>query len=158
MFAGAKKIRLLIIDDHAGMRDGIRAVINAQSDMEVAGEAGDGEQAIVQFKRLRPDVSLVDLNLPLISGDKVIAAIRQEEPAARCLMITVATDVGVIKRSFSAGALGHLHKDMLRRELLLAIRQINQGQKYVSKEIAAQLKGIADEGDNSKEKPKALGA
>jgi DNA-binding NarL/FixJ family response regulator len=154
MFAGAKKIRVLIIDDHAGMRDGIKAVINAQTDMEVVGEAGDGENAILQFKQHQPDVLLVDFNLPIITGDEVIAAIRREKPTARCLVITAINDNSAIKRAFSAGALGYLHKDTMRRELLPAIRKIYTGNKYISKDIAARLKEIADEEGDSTGEPK----
>jgi DNA-binding NarL/FixJ family response regulator len=156
MFAGAKKISVLIVDDHAGMRDGIRAVINAQPDMEVVGEADDGEKAILQFKQHRPDVSLVDFNLPIISGDNVIAAIHQEAPTARCLVISAVNDDCAIKRAFCAGALGYLHKDTMRRELLPAIRKIYTGNKYISKDIAARLKEITDEGGDSMGVPKDL--
>ncbi len=140
MPAEAKKIRVLIVDDHAGMRDGIRAMIDTQPDLEVAGEAANGGDAVLQFKRLQPDVSLIDYNLPDICGADVIAAIRQEAPAARCLVITAVNDDNSIRRAFRAGALGYLHKDLLRRELLTAIRTIHAGRQYIPRDIADRLK------------------
>lgn len=139
MLEVAKKIRVLVIDDHAGMRDGLKAVINAQPDMEIAGEAENGEDAVLQFKRLQPDVCLIDFNLPLLCGADVITTIRQETPAARCLVISAVSDDNSIRRSFRAGALGYLHKDMLRRELLPAVRAVYAGQKYVPEDIARRL-------------------
>ena len=140
MFGDVKKIRVLIVDDHAGMRDGIRAVIAAQPDMEVAGEAGDGEEAVREFGRVQPDVSLVDFNLPKMSGPEVIVALRAAVPEARCLIITAVNDDGSIRRAFDAGAMGYLHKDVLRRELLPAIRAVHAGQKYIPADIAMRLK------------------
>jgi DNA-binding NarL/FixJ family response regulator len=142
--AGVKKIQVLVIDDHAGMRDGIRAVINAQPDMEVAGEADNGDDAVLEFKRIKPDVSLIDYNLPVMCGADVIAAIRRETPAARCLVITALNDDQSITRALRAGALGYLHKDVLRRELLPAIRSVYKGQQYLSQDIAERLKKMAD--------------
>ena len=140
MSLDSNKIKILIVDDHAGMRDGIRAVINTQPDMEVIGEAENGADAILQFKRLHPDVSLVDFNLPIICGADVIAGVRKEFPTARCLVITAVTDTYCIRQSLSAGALGFLHKDRLRRELVAAIRAVHKGQQYFPEEIMSQLK------------------
>jgi DNA-binding NarL/FixJ family response regulator len=147
--AGVKKIQVLVIDDHAGMRDGICAVINAQPDMEVVGEADNGEDAVLEFKRTKPDVSLVDYNLPVMCGADVIAAIRQEMPAARCLVITALNDDQSITRALRAGALGYLHKDVLRRELLPAIRSVYKGQQYLSQDIAQRLNKLVDRTDRS---------
>jgi DNA-binding NarL/FixJ family response regulator len=139
MSAGLNKIKILIVDDHLVMRDGIRAVISAEKDMLVVGEAENGDEAILQFKQLRPDVSLVDYNLPTICGADVIDAVRKEFPAARCLVIT-ALNGDCLRRSISAGALGFLHKDMLRRELITAIRAIHDGQQYFPREIMNLMK------------------
>lgn len=140
MFGEVKKIRVLIVDDHAGMRDGIRAVLDTQPDMEVAGEASDGEEAVREFGRVRPDVSLVDFNLPKLSGPEVIVAIRAGTPEARCVIITAVNDDNCIRRAFDAGAVGYLHKDVLRRELLPAIRAVHAGRQYIPPEIAKRLR------------------
>src|SRR4051812_16769379 len=122
------------------MRQGINALINTQPDMEVIGQAADGREAIEQFKSLRPDVSLVDFNLPVICGADVIKTIRAEFPGARCLVITAANDDDCIRRALCAGALAYLHKDMLRRELLPAIRAVYAGKQYIPQAIAERLK------------------
>jgi len=124
-----RKIRVLIIDDHAGMREGITAVVNAQPDMIIVGQAGDGREAIQQFRDLRPDVSLLDWNLPVVGGEEVLSTFREEVPKARFIVISALNDEGCIRRALSLGAQCYLHKDMLRRELLPAIRAVHQGEK-----------------------------
>ena len=134
------KIRVLVIDDHASMREGISAVVNAQPDMMIAGEASDGQQAIQRFRDIRPDVALLDWNLPRVQGEQVLASLRTEFPAARFIVVTAVTEDECIRRALRLGAQGFLHKDMLRRELLPAIRAVHQGQKYLPAEIANRLK------------------
>jgi DNA-binding NarL/FixJ family response regulator len=119
-----------VVDDHAGMRDGISAMVNAQPDMTVVGEASDGREAIERFRTLQPDVSLVDWNLPIVRGEEVIATLIKEFPRARFIAITALNDDKCIQRTRDLGAKGYIHKDMLRRELLSAIRAVNQGQHY----------------------------
>ena len=133
------KLRVLVVDDHAGMREGISAVVNAQSDMMVVGEASDGQEAIQQFRALRPDVSLLDWNLPVVRGEEVLTKLGAEFPNARFIVITALSDDDCIRRAFWLGARAYLHKDMLRRELLPAIRSVHQGQRYLSREIATRL-------------------
>jgi two-component system, NarL family, response regulator len=125
-----QRIRVLVVDDHAGMRDGIRAVVNAQPDMVVAGEASDGHEAIEQFRTLQPDVSIVDWNLPKASGEEVIAALRKEFPEARFIVITALNDDDCVRRAIGLGAMAYIHKDLLRRALLSGIRAVNQGQPF----------------------------
>src|SRR5262245_24470286 len=112
------------------MREGISAVVNAQADMIVVGEASNGQKAVEQFKALRPDVAVVDWNLPVIGGEEVIAMVRKEFPTARFIVVTALADDDCIRRALSLGAQSYLHKDMLRRELLPAIRAVHQGQRY----------------------------
>ena len=140
MLTNAGKIRVLVIDDHIAMREGISALINTQTDMTVAGEASDGREAIEQFKNLQPDVSLVDWNLPKVRGEEVIASLLSEFPKARLIVITALDDGECIRRALNLGALAYLHKDTLRRELLPAIRAVLEGHQYLSEKVANQLK------------------
>lgn len=134
------KIRVLVIDDHAAMREGLAAMLNVQPDMTVAGEAGDGHEAIGQFRRLQPDVSLLDWNLPKVGGEEVLVTLGTEFPKARFIVISAMNHDDCIRRALSLGALAYLHKDMLRRALLSAIRAVHQGKQYVPDEIAERLK------------------
>ena len=122
------------------MREGITAVVNAQPDMIVVGEAGDGQEAMKQFRDLRPNVSLLDWNLPIIRGEEVLATIRAEMPEARFIVVSALNDENCIRQALSLGAQSYLHKDMLRRELLPAIRAVNEGQVYIPDAIAKRLK------------------
>ena len=116
---------MLGVDDHTSMREGISAVVNAQPDMMIAGEASDGEQAIERFRELRPDVAILDWNLPRIQGEQVLASLRSEFPTARFVVITALTEDERIRRALRLGAQSFLHRDMLRRELLSAIRAVH---------------------------------
>ena len=105
-------------------------MVNAQQDMTVTGTASDGQQAIDRFRTLRPDVSLVDWNLPIVRGEEVIATLIKEFPQARFIAITALNDDKCIERARELGARAYIHKDMLRRELLAAIRAVHQGQLF----------------------------
>ena len=131
-----RKIRVLVIDDHAGMREGITAVVNAQPDMVVVGEASDGQEAIQRHRQLQPDVSLVDWNLPRMRGSEVITTLSAEFPKARFIVITALNGDDCIRQALNLGAHAFLHKDMLRRELLAAIRAVHQGEKYLPDKMA----------------------
>jgi DNA-binding NarL/FixJ family response regulator len=121
------------------MREGLSAVINAQPDMAVAGEASDGKEAIQQFKALQPDVSLLDWNLPMVRGEEVLTKLCTEFPNARFIVITAVSEDDCIRRAMGLGAKAYLHKDMLRRELLPAIRAVCRGQRYLPDKIANRL-------------------
>jgi two-component system NarL family response regulator len=134
-----QKIGVLVIDDHAGLREGITAVVNAQSDMTVVGQAGNGEEAIQQFRDLQPDVSLLDWNLPAVQGEEVLRTLNAEVPKPHVIVMSALNDEGCVQRAMYLGAQCYLHKDMLRRELLPAIRAVHEGQLYIPEEIAKLL-------------------
>ena len=128
-----------MIDDHVGMREGITAVVNAQSDMTVVGQAANGQEAIQQFRDLRPDISLLDWNLPVVPGEEVLRTLNAEIPKPRIIVMSALDDEACVQRAISLGAQCYLHKDMLRRELLPAIRAVHEGQQYMPEEIAKLL-------------------
>jgi len=137
----APPIRLLYIDDHTLVREGVAALINRQPDMQVIAEASSGSEGVEQFHLHQPDVSLVDLRLPDISGIEVIAKILGEKPDARILVISSSEGDVDIHRALSAGALGYVLKGMPREALLEAIRKVNRGEKAISPEVAAAVAG-----------------
>lgn len=137
--ANGKSIRVLVVDDHPLMREGIAAVLANQSDMILAAEAIDGKQAIQKVKAHRPDVTLMDLRLPDISGIDAIEAIRRDYPYAKVIALTTYRGDVQIGRAFKAGASAYLLKSMLRKELLETIRFVHAGQRRVPSEIAAVM-------------------
>jgi DNA-binding NarL/FixJ family response regulator len=142
----AHPIRVLSADDHALLREGLAAVINAQSDMVVVAQASTGRDAIQLFREHRPDVTLMDLRMPDIGGIDAMMAILAEFPAARILMLTTFEGDVEIHRSLAAGARGYLLKTMPPKDLVEAIRQVHAGHKRIPREVAAQLaEHIADE-------------
>jgi DNA-binding NarL/FixJ family response regulator len=134
------KLRILVVDDHAGMREGICAVVNAQPDMMVVGEASEGQEALERFRALQPDVSLLDWNLPMVPGEEVLETLIKEFPKARFIVITALSDEDCIRRALCLGAQACLHKDMLRRELLPAIRAVHLGQRYTPNQVSNRQK------------------
>jgi len=132
-------IRVLSVDDHALLREGIAALVNAEPDMELVAEASDGEEAIKQFRRHRPDVTLMDLQMPSMNGSEAIGRIRNEFPNAKIIVLsTYSGDVHVL-RAIKAGARGYIVKGHVHRELLDAIRSVHAGHKRIPPEIAAEL-------------------
>ena len=140
-------IRVLSVDDHPLLREGIAALIGNQTDMELVAEACNGREALDQFRKHRPDITLMDLQMPEMSGIDAISAIRGEFPEARIVVLTThAGDVQVF-RAMKAGARGYLLKGMLRKELLETIRAVHAGQKRVSSEVAAAVAEHATDDD-----------
>jgi DNA-binding NarL/FixJ family response regulator len=132
-------IRVLTVDDHPLLREGIAALVNAESDMQLVAEACDGQGAIEQFRLHRPDVTLMDLQMPALNGIEAIIGIRGEFPKARIIVLTTyAGDVQVL-RALKAGALGYILKGHVCRELLDTIRAVHAGQKRIPAEVAAEL-------------------
>jgi DNA-binding NarL/FixJ family response regulator len=135
----AAMIRVLTVDDHPLMMAGIAGEINTQPDMRVVAEATDGAQAIVCFREHRPDVTLMDIRMPNVSGLDAVFAIRSEFPAARIVVLTtVGGDIHAL-RAFKAGAVGYLLKNMLRKDLIDTIRLVHSGKRRIPPEIAREL-------------------
>ncbi|HEX7332424.1 MAG TPA: response regulator transcription factor [Pyrinomonadaceae bacterium] len=132
-------IRVFSVDDHPLLREGIAALINNQPDMELVAEAANGAEAIQVFKQHLPDVTLLDLRLPDMSGIDILIAIRSEFPEARIIMLTTFEGDVEIQRALQAGARGYLLKNMPPSELLDVIRQVHAGKKRIPLEIASQL-------------------
>ena len=132
-------IRILLADDHQLLRDGVAGLVADQSDMELVSEASNGREAIDQFRKHRPDITLLDLQMPEMNGIDAILAIRSEFPEARIVVLTTYTGDTQILRALKAGAQAYLLKSMLRRELLDTIRIVHKGQRRIPPEVAAQL-------------------
>jgi len=132
-------ISVLVVDDHPIMREGIRTVLSYAPGMVVVGEAADGESAIEQFRALRPDVTLMDLQMPNMTGVEAIEIIREEFPGAAIVVLsTFKTDVQAV-RALRAGARGYLLKDTLSSDLTKTIRAVHAGRRYVTSAIAAEI-------------------
>lgn len=135
----ASSIRVLSIDDHPLVREGIGTIINGQADMSLAGTAANGKEGIEAFRALSPDVTLMDLHLPDLSGFDVMIAIRSEFPDARVIVLTTFDGDIDVQRALKAGARGYLLKSMPGRQMVDMIRQVHAGKKCVPPEIAAGL-------------------
>jgi DNA-binding NarL/FixJ family response regulator len=132
-------IRILVADDNFLVRLGLGAVLNAQSGMTVIAEAGNGRQAVELFRQHAPDIVLMDLRMPLMTGVQATRAIRSEYPGARIIVLTTYDGDEDIYRALQAGARAYLLKDVLREDLLAAIRAVHAGQRHIPPAVAARL-------------------
>jgi len=139
MTSAPKPIRIALVDDHPILRQGIAALISDQPDLQLVGQASNGLEAIEQFRLHRPDVMLMDLQMPGMNGIDAMSAIRGEFPDARFVVLTTYTGDVQIVRALKAGARAYLLKSLLHRELLDTIRSVHAGNKRIPPEIAAEL-------------------
>lgn len=132
-------IRILVVDDHPVVREGVATLVGGQSDMRVVGEAANGREAMQQFRAHRPDIILMDIRMPLMSGLDALIAIRDEAPDARIVMLTTYAGDAQVQRAIKAGARGYLLKSSLHEELLQTIRAVHAGRKAISAEASFEL-------------------
>jgi len=150
MIAG-QRIGVLVVDDHPIMRLGVAAIINAQTDMKVCAQAGSGEEAVRVFKKHRPDITLMDLRLPGMTGLDALRAIRQEDPHAKCVVLTTYEGDEDIHQALAAGALGYIIKGMSHETLVDALRKAHAGTRFLPPPVARSL---ADRTPNSDLSPR----
>src|SRR5712692_4117938 len=134
-----RAIRVLCVDDHPIVREGMAAIMAAEGDIVSVGEAGDGQSAVSQYRALKPDVVAMDLRMPGMGGVDATVQIRKEFPTARIIVLTTYEGDADIHRALEAGAQGYLLKDSVRRELLQAIRDVYAGHRHISPPVAARL-------------------
>jgi two-component system NarL family response regulator len=133
------KIRILVAEDHLVARVGVTAIVNMQPDMTVVAEASNGQQAVELYRKHMPDVALLDMRMPIMSGVEAATAIRSEFPNARMIALTTYGGDEDIRRALAAGVQAYLTKDVLHDELLKAIHAVHAGQKYLPAGVAAAL-------------------
>jgi two-component system NarL family response regulator len=137
--APSTPIRILVAEDHLVARVGVGAIVNMQPDMKVVGEASNGQQALEMYRKIRPDVVLLDMRMPIMSGVEAARAIKAEFPEAKMVALTTYGGDEDIRRALAAGIQAYLTKDVLHDELLKAIRAVYAGQKYLPAAVAAAL-------------------
>jgi DNA-binding NarL/FixJ family response regulator len=137
--AVSAKIKVLAVDDHPLLREGIAAVLMEDDDIVLTAEASSGEEAVLKFRSHRPDVTLMDLQMPGMNGIDAILRIRTEFPDARFIVLTTYQGDVQALRALKAGAAGYLLKNMLRKDLVTTIRTVHSGRRYIPPEIAAEL-------------------
>ena len=141
-------IRVLIVDDHAVVRAGLRLLLDAESDIEVIGEAGSVDQAIFEARALKPDIILMDVVMPGRSGIEGSPAVLKEHPAAKLLVLSMQDDPTYVREAFAAGASGYVLKEAADTELVAAIREVANGGKYVHPSLGARLAAAEAEARN----------
>jgi DNA-binding NarL/FixJ family response regulator len=148
----ARAIRILTVDDHLLLREGIGAVLEGQPDMALVGQASNGREAVDMFRQLRPDVTLMDLRMPDMNGIEAITAIRREFPNARIIVLTTYAGDVQASAALRAGASGYLLKSLVSKELLETIRAVHAGKRRVPGEIASEIaEHVADDALSQRE-------
>jgi DNA-binding NarL/FixJ family response regulator len=139
MNAESPVVRILAVDDHPLLREGIAALIGNEPDMELVAEASTGREAIDQFRKVRPDVTLMDVQMPDMSGIDALIAIREEVPTAKVIVLTTYGGDALAMRAIKAGAQAYVLKGLVRKELLETIRAVYRGQKRIHPDVAIEL-------------------
>jgi len=147
-------IRILIVDDHPVLREGIAAVLASDADIEVVAEAANGAEAIEKFRALRPDVTLMDIQMPVVNGLDAMVEIRKHFCDARIIVLTTYSGDAQVAKAFKAGAFGYLLKSMLRKELAETIRSVHAGGRRIPPEIAV---GMAEHYEDDQLTPREIG-
>jgi two-component system, NarL family, response regulator len=142
-------IRVLLADDHVVVRMGLRSMVESDSAMLVVGEAANGEEALEQYRQLKPDVVLMDLRMPRVGGVEAISAICAEDPRAHILVLTTYDGDESIYQALKSGAHGYLLKDVAKEEFILAVKKVAQGEYYLPQAVAARLAKRVSAGDLS---------
>jgi DNA-binding NarL/FixJ family response regulator len=134
-----KPIRILTVEDHPVFREGLATIIGSEADMLLVGQAANAAEAVTEFRRHRPDITLMDLRLPGTNGTDTLITIRGEYPEARIIMLTTSDSDGDIQRAMRAGASAYILKSMPKKELLDVVRSVYAGRRHVPPEVAARL-------------------
>ena len=132
-------IRVMVVDDHPLLREGVAAVLDAQDDIVLVGEAESGREAVDSYRRWRPDVTLMDLQMPDMGGVDAVGAIRANFPQARIVILTTYAGDVQATRALKAGAVGYLLKSSLRRDLVSTIREVHRGHRFLAPEVASAI-------------------
>lgn len=136
-----KPLRILIVDDHPVVREGIARILSTSSRLEIAGEAGNGNEAVALFRKLRPDITLMDMRMPDMTGVQTIQAIRKDFPNAHIIVLSTYDHEEDIYQALQAGARAYLLKDTPRQELIAAIERVHAGERVIPQAVAGQLAG-----------------
>jgi two-component system response regulator NreC len=147
-------IRIVIVDDHAVVRSGLKLLLDGQEDLEVVGEAGDARTAVFEVRAQKPDVILMDVVMPTGSGIEATPAVLKEAPDAKVLILSMQDDPAYVREAFAAGASGYVLKEAADAELVAAVREVASGQRYVHPALGARLVAAeADERARAEEDP-----